>query len=484
MVSHPIIELIRLIESSYSKEITNYFSTVKKKRSEKLYTLITKAKNEQQLQKELLFKKLFAKNYSDKNDYLWRNEIRVLKEVLEAFLISKEHEYISDNNEAYNQWLLIQSYDRMKYIHGISEQHKNLMNERHEYASYNYTLDAQFILLQNLHHITPDVAKRMEVYPGYIEACKESLKDSFAASSARINLSISLFNWLNLAHNSGVFTPQIDSYFTGNLNENHASIFYNNFGKTYNSEFNSKLEEFDKAIKAIEILAQKNKLFSANSAIIQMALGKELSANGYFAKAHEIFSKVKPIIDKDLPVHRTVFYVNYVINLVKNKLYKEALHTLEHEFNTDNELYENMLLQSRLLCYLYLKDTDNLSKYISYDLDAAPFPQNYMLKVIKSAYFYLLQEHDTALNIINSLIQPKYAKGVMKYYQPIALLYKKLYTISQNRILQKKWTEKDVQSLKAIIVQFEETCDPELKLVSIYTWIKAEINSRAAEKVK
>ncbi|QQR99020.1 MAG: hypothetical protein IPK18_05790 [Sphingobacteriales bacterium] len=482
MLQHPIVLLVQNIESLYPKEIQKHFSIIKKQRSEKLYKLIAQAKNDEQLEKTLLFRKLFGKAYTEKNDYLWRNEIRLLKEELESFLIQKEHEFISKNNEAYNQWLLVQAYDKMKYLQGITEKYESLVNEKHEYASYHYALDAQFILLQNLQHITPDVTKRMEAYPKYIETWKELLKDSFAVDSARINLSIAQFNWLCNAHQTEIVTPALDDYFTGKLNENNLSVFFNNFGKSYYPELELKLASFDKAIKAIEIVTQKNALYNEHSIIIQMALGKELSSNGHFAKAHEILSKIKPTIDKDFAKHRTVFYVNYVTNLVKNKMFKEALYVLEHEFTTDNQLYKNMLLQSRLLCYLYLKDIDNLSTYISFDLDTAPFPQNYMLKVIKSAYFYLLQEYDTALSIINSLIQPKFADGIMKFYNPITLLYKKLYTITQKNVLQKNWSEKDVQALQTMIIDFEATCDPEIKLVSIYTWLKIEIEINIAKK--
>lgn len=97
-----------------------------------------------------------------------------------------------------------------------------------------------------------------------------------------------------------------------------------------------------------------------------------------------------------------------------------------------------MLLQSRLLCYLFLRDSQQLEKYISYDLDAAPFPQNYVLKIIKSAYFYLIGEYETALSIINSLMQAKYATDKMHYHQPISAIYKKLYTIKQKNASQKK----------------------------------------------
>lgn len=130
MENHPIVLLVQKINLHYAKEIAAFWKVSSKKRSSKFYQLISSAKNNEQLQKELLFKKLFAKPYTEKNDYLWRNEIRVLKEELEYFLIQKEHDYFSKNNQAYNDWLLIHAYDKLKFTDGIDEKYETLLKEK------------------------------------------------------------------------------------------------------------------------------------------------------------------------------------------------------------------------------------------------------------------------------------------------------------------------------------------------------------------
>ncbi|MFN8296816.1 MAG: hypothetical protein U0T69_11510, partial [Chitinophagales bacterium] len=77
MQQHSIVLLVQKIEPLYSKEIQKHLSASKKQRTEKLYKLIVAAKNEEQLERSLLFKKIFGKSYSEKNDYLWRNEVRL-----------------------------------------------------------------------------------------------------------------------------------------------------------------------------------------------------------------------------------------------------------------------------------------------------------------------------------------------------------------------------------------------------------------------
>jgi hypothetical protein len=488
MENHPIVTLIQKIDLQYSKELQKHFALVKKQRLEKLYKLITTAKNTEQLDKSLLFKKLFAKTYSEKNDYLWRNEIRLLKEELEAFLIQKEHEHFSKNNNAYNDWLLMHAYDRLKFTNGMDEKHEVLLKEKDDFASYNFVLDACLLQLNNLNHKVPDLTKRMSEYPAQIKDSKQVLNDMVSAYCAKLNVQSTYFNWISYNHKQEQRENLILNEFHITLEKNPISNFHNHFAQSFtiSSDPNSlakQLKNLDEAIEIIEPLYKKNKLLHEARFLVLMAKGREISSFGYFFEAHEILSKIKADADK-LNVHnKTIFYVNYITNLVKCKFYKEALHTLENEFTIENALYKNMLLYNRLLCYLFLRDTKNLATYITYDLDSAPFPQNYMLKVIKSIYFYLIKEYDTATSIINSLLQAKSSSDNMQYYQPVATIFKKLYTVSQKNSLQKKWPEKDIKSLQDGINEFEETAPPEFKLVSTYLWIKDEIELNLNKKI-
>lgn len=479
MENHPIVTLIQKIELHYPRELQKYFTIVTKKRTEKLYKLIVTAKNAEQLDKRLLFKKIFTKTYSDKNDYLWRNEIRILKDELENFLIRKEHAFISKNNAAYNDWLLMQAFDKLKFIDGLDEKYDILLKEKDSYASYSFVLDACMLQLSNLTHKIPDITKRSKAYQEPIDATKQVLKDLVSASVARLNVYTSYYNWISYHHQYKERAPLILNEYHFALEKNPIANFYNHLaGSVTDSDEKShqtQIENLDAALQDIEPLYQKNKLLLENRVIVLMAKGREQSANGYFQEADAVLKSIKTDIDNLYPQHRTVFYVNYITNLVKYKKYKEALYVLDHDFSTDNLLYKNMLLQSRLLCYLYLRDTNNLANYISYDLDSAPFPQNYMLKVIKSAYFYLIKEYDTALSIISSLLQAKYTTDNMLYYKPISVIYKKLYTAAQKNSTHKKIVSSEIKPLQDIVDEFEKNAPNEIKLVSVYLWVKHEI---------
>lgn len=477
MQQHPVFQLVQKVELNYHKEIRKYFSSIKKLRIEKFYLLVTGAKNDNQLEKELLFKKIFGKSYSEKNDYLWRNELRLLKEELEHFLMHTEHQYLSNNNESYNEWLLIQAYDRIKFIDGIDEMYSSLTERRDSFASYNFAMDATIIHLDNLNHKITDISKRVKLYPHYFEESRTILDELIATYCAKLNLYIAHHNWITYNHHQNSTIPFTTDEYHCKLPENSLSNFYNYYALSFTEDFDTKMSSLEKALENIEQIYHHNKLFQENRFLVYTGKGRELSSNGYFQEAHEALLTVKEHVQKVNPHNRTVFYVNYITNLVKNKMYIDALNVMDNEFSTDNLLYRNMLLQSRLLCYLYTRDTEKISGYISYDLDAAPFPQNYMLKVIKSAYFYLIKEFETAISIITSLLNSKYASDMMKFYQPMALIYKKLYTTANKNILEKKWSEKDLSHLRKLIEDFEASSPVEFRQVSIYVWVKQEIES-------
>jgi len=275
MQNHSIISLIQKIETYFPKEIIKHFVVSKKQRSEKLYKLIAIAKNGEQLERSLLFKKLFGKSYSEKNDYLWRNEVRLLKEELEKFLVQKEHEHHAKNNEAYNDWHLVQAYKKLEYYEGIDEKTELLLKQKDSFASYQYVLDASLIQLYSLRYKIIDVEKRRKSYPEYIQKCNMLLDDLVASYSAQINFHKSYYNWLSYNHEAEEReTLTLDTY-ECLLPKNPISNFFNCLGEaltdTDNKNIDHLIANIDAALENIEPIYKNNKLTWSNMGFI----GKE-----------------------------------------------------------------------------------------------------------------------------------------------------------------------------------------------------------------
>jgi hypothetical protein len=481
MVDHPVLLLIRKIEQHYPAQIKSFWKLSTRKKAAKLYKLIATAKNDAQLEKALLFKKLTAKTYSPKSDDLWRNEIRVLKAELERFIIDTEHELRLQEDENYNGWLLVQGFDRIKFKEGIAEKSQRLLNNKEFAGDYQFILDAEFVQLLNYMTGESDIKKLMEGFSQQVKNWETTLAEYIGQNLSKVNVLIAQYNWVSQQHqNPNIITPFTNEY-RQHLPDTNISRYYSYYAQSFTGDFEAKIENYNTALKFIEPIAERNPLFASRRIVIKISLASELSGNGHFEKAHEIMTSIKSDVDTRFIDYKSVFYVNYVINLVKCQRYHEALAILDKELPDANELYKNMLLQSRLLCYLYLRDTQSLSTYISFDLDEAPFPQNYMLKLIKSAYFYLMKEYDLAAQMMTNLMNTKDAHNRMHLYQPIGNLYKKFYAVAVKNKGLKRWKQTDIALLNKELQKIETSETDWVKLVSVYVWLKGEIENIQAK---
>lgn len=485
MVDHPVLLLIRKIEQHYPAQIKSFWKLSTRKKAAKLYKLIATAKNDAQLEKALLFKKLTAKTYSPKSDDLWRNEIRVLKAELERFIVETEHELRLKDDENYAGWLLVQGFDRLKFKEGITEKNQRLQSNKPFAGDYQFILDAEFIQLLNYLTAETDLKKILEGFSGLVKNWETTLAEYVSQQLGRVNVLVAQYNIVSGQHQSPRVTiPPFGGSYSTQLPDSNISNYYKFYAKSFEGDFESKVQNFEKALQFIDPIAQRNPGFTARRIVLQISMARELSSHGHFEKAHHILAAIKDDVDTRFMDYKTAFYVNYVTNLVKYKRYHEALKLLDTELVNANVLYKNMLLQSRLLCYLNLRDTQSLSNYISFDLDEAPFPQNYMLKLVKSAYFYLVKEYDLAAQLVTNLVNTKDAHNRMHIYQPIGYLYKKFYSAAAKNNGLKRWKKADVSALLKEVDKIEANSPDWVRLISVYVWLKGEIEEMHSKSNK
>ena len=98
-------QLIKQLCPTDIREIKKLMVECDKKR---LVVLLDEISNNENESKEYLFKKVFKKQYTENKDYLLRNELRLLNEVIEDFIVTQEIK--KDKNKFYKQRILLQKY--------------------------------------------------------------------------------------------------------------------------------------------------------------------------------------------------------------------------------------------------------------------------------------------------------------------------------------------------------------------------------------
>ena len=98
-------QLIKQLCPTDIREIKKLMVECDKKR---LVVLLDEISNNENESKEYLFKKVFKKQYTENKDYLLRNELRLLNEIIEDFIVTQDIQ--KDNNKFYKQRILLQKY--------------------------------------------------------------------------------------------------------------------------------------------------------------------------------------------------------------------------------------------------------------------------------------------------------------------------------------------------------------------------------------
>ena len=108
------LELLNVFSKKELDEVGEIIAGKKKKSLQLLYRELLKLKNKnEEPVNEKLFGQTFGSKYSKQKDYLLRNELRLLNEIIYDYLLTATFkEYTYKNQSIYNHWLLKSFFDR------------------------------------------------------------------------------------------------------------------------------------------------------------------------------------------------------------------------------------------------------------------------------------------------------------------------------------------------------------------------------------
>ncbi len=104
------LQLIQLLTAGERKEFAHHLELAKNKKLGEAFSFLSAEKSKSDIDiQEKLFKKLFGKIWTKKEDYLLRNELRLLNRQLELFMASKRFDQANRRYDAEASWLFMTS---------------------------------------------------------------------------------------------------------------------------------------------------------------------------------------------------------------------------------------------------------------------------------------------------------------------------------------------------------------------------------------
>lgn len=130
-----VLNILSSLSATETKELDNIISKHKRPGIRKLYAVLKKYRSgKKEPDKEVLFKSTFGKSYTKDQDYLLRNELRILSEVTKDLIVQNGIDLALKNNEHLrNYWYLRGLADRKLYDIFDQEYQKSYPKAQEEY---------------------------------------------------------------------------------------------------------------------------------------------------------------------------------------------------------------------------------------------------------------------------------------------------------------------------------------------------------------
>ncbi|MGB0839831.1 MAG: hypothetical protein ACPGXL_06805 [Chitinophagales bacterium] len=456
------IALIETLSRKEAKQLEQILKTHKRQKLRVLYKTVTQAlKKDKDIEKQHLFKVAFGKIWTTKNDYLLRNELRLLNKEIEQLWVNNAIEASKKTFNYQHQIYLLNTYLERK-LYKFYEGHWQFIYKK---AQKNYKYDIQLQLLlsffeyqrKNLENseanlqsiLTTQLATHDIIERQYIEALRESeLRLGF------LDRSLYLFTQKRLG-----YTPKTSL----NLLESHANNDYAQFlyhsTLSYTQHGIENIDSLKKAIHYLDLVERPNlatnKIKRKSVALASIALTYFLmtdyhAANTYFEKAFELNNTNDPNL---LPI-----LFNYVSNCLKLNQYEKVSALIKsHQTTIEKEpalKYRFECLQA--MAHIFCKETEAAYDCISYNIHQRPQSEYHYFRFIYIIVFLMREDWDNAERELRNFVQCLRYKSPLERDISTAAKFFHRYIKTSLYTIERSKQKKQLQALVTDIDSFDK----------------------------
>lgn len=162
MGSPRAIQLLKVLAPDELHEVKEEIDALNRESLERLFGFLLVRKEEEDPGKEAMFRAAFGRLWSKEEDYLLRNELRLLTERLYHLITRRENDEEQKNHPGRNDPLLLRGLLKRRAFRLFDSLYKKLREEalnRHDYRTAHRLNEVRFEYLIHYCEIDPEVMK-------------------------------------------------------------------------------------------------------------------------------------------------------------------------------------------------------------------------------------------------------------------------------------------------------------------------------------
>jgi tetratricopeptide (TPR) repeat protein len=486
MHKNPAVQICHQLNGKQAQALKKILMQDKRSATLKLFNLI-RSLPPKDIPKEDLYKKLYGTAYEPAKDYLLRNELRLLRQKLDKFLLQKSIETLLDEDEVFRQQMTLQAYKHYKLYDLFVENFDKASSAAEEAFRFSDVLEMQnwYLDLAYQHQFSAvrDYEEKAAFFKKMSDKAKKTLGKQLA-SQWRITefyQGLEFYYQRLLGHTPDHTGKGADSIsFDLSALEHPLSLYYHHRSLAFYTEGRDRLAHFLKAYKALQTHTPRDKHITDLLINILLGIGRTLQQLGDFEQADLYLSKAINDYSKEISAlaSRDKLYANYIINLLNIGEYEKTITVLQQlqKEVSDTGYAQYWYNIYKLTAYIGLRKTAEIKQLLPANYTTIPSQHRVYFRIISSIYFYLTGElewaYKEAYNLLHTKLSEEYGQEQLAVTELLETFFQFIDKYSNLRQLPARESKKLEQKINAI----DTSKINDINILPVYLWLKNEIN--------
>ncbi len=495
------IKALSFIKSLDQKELNKLEKVLSEHKRDSLYVLGKElsavAKNDnKELDKEKIFKKVFGKKYSVNQDYLWRNELRLLTDEIIEFLMHLSIEKQLNNNESFRHYLEL----KMLFEKNLTDEFEYLYQDYYHKAIQHFDFYYAYEMALLHHHIQVAHFKYDDLEK--LESSQKILKDElFSAFYKDVLLrerqyqSVESYTFSRHKKMAGAslhpFSLREGTLLDLTDAETPVSKYYLLKSKWYleeNADANfaiiqQSLETLEQCKEARyyegrSFYADEKQICLLHAGNYFMNTARPKDARPYY---HELFTMLPQKPEK---MFWRVFVNNYLDMLFELENFTEVVEVTDQfsEFLNRNEQLRKHTPFRKMIALVHLRQTDTIRNLLPQSFAELDTDEYCFYRSVYSILFFLENDLNSAVREANNLVNSMRTRNADDSIKLIWSFCERYFEIllRYGPFAEKKNDHLKKLSLK--ISENEKNINRNQPYSMVLSWVKEKVNSKVEKK--
>jgi hypothetical protein len=403
------VRIIHALNEQQEKLISIALKQEKRQSLLQLFKWLINTKNDVEISKSEIFLKLFKKKWTKENDFLLRNELKLLKDKIEEIYIQEETKELPEN---YINQLKLKLYHQLKITDEYQSIFKKISNYNTEHNEIQNTIENSFAYADFIRLNTPNYADRLKLMQLNQQLFEDSLQQYISEQYSKLCLLKShvLFQQKQLDNQivKTNFSYDVLKIDTDNY-KNSFTDYHIAYANAYKNYDNSTIEEWENVYNLLQQISTKNTYIQNEYCFTLGNLATICSIRTNYIKSDYYFSILFNTIPTEITQQNIALTLNYITNLNKLKQYKKCEEEMQKAINLFRYKIKtfSQFKTQEIVVACFLKDTKKLGKLLAIDFETLqPFERIYY-RLFYCIYFIIIDNIELAFTEIQNLQRSK-----------------------------------------------------------------------------